>query len=457
MRANVHLVIVAGPLVAFAGCGIAPTEPGWSPPKETAASELARRVDFAPTRTPDRIMLTWAADPSTTQTVTWRTDATAEEPVVEYAVATKGPEFAKNPRDVMATSQSLATDLGEALYHTATIRDLEPGTKYAYRVGDDEVWSEWSHFTTATAEPAPFSFVYFGDAQNDVKSHWSRVVREAFKEAPRASFLLHAGDLINRANADHEWGEWFYSGGWIFRTIPSIATPGNHEYSRGKLSRNWRPTFEFPLNGPAGHDEWAETVYYIDYQGARIISLDTEPDDEELEPQARWLDEVLSQPDRPRWTIITTHYPMYSAAKRRDNPDLRKYLQPVIDKHAVDIVLQGHDHTYGRTTRVRHSHAGEAEHEHVEPENVPVGVRARSDETGTVYVVSVSGPKMYTVDKKPVMERTAQNTQLYQVITIDGDTLRFSAYTAVGDLFDRFTLHKEDGRPNRMVEGAIHQ
>ena len=148
---------------------------------------------------------------------------------------------------------------------------------------------------------------------------------------------------------------------------------------------------------------------------------------------------------------------MYSAAKRRDNPDLRKYLQPVIDKHAVDIVLQGHDHTYGRTTRVRHSHAGEAEHEHVEPENVPVGVRARSDETGTVYVVSVSGPKMYTVDKKPVMERTAQNTQLYQVITIDGDTLRFSAYTAVGDLFDRFTLHKEDGRPNRMVEGAIHQ
>ena len=41
-------------------------------------------------------------------------------------------------------------------------------------------------------EPAPLSLIYFGDAQNDLKSHWSRVVREAFKDAPRATVPTYA-------------------------------------------------------------------------------------------------------------------------------------------------------------------------------------------------------------------------------------------------------------------------
>ena len=94
---------------------------------------------------------------------------------------------------------------------------------------------------------------------------------------PKAHFLLHAGDLVNRRNSDHEWGEWYYSGGWIYRMMPSIATPGNHEYGKDEadqyvLSNHWKPTFTLPENGPVGMQE---TVFYIDYQGTRIISLDS--------------------------------------------------------------------------------------------------------------------------------------------------------------------------------------
>ena len=32
--------------------------------------------------------------------------------------------------------------------------------------------------------PEPFSFIYFGDAQNDVKAHWSRVIRQAYRRRP---------------------------------------------------------------------------------------------------------------------------------------------------------------------------------------------------------------------------------------------------------------------------------
>ena len=42
----------------------------------------------------------------------------------------------------------------------------------------------------------PFSFFYVGDAQNYILELWSRLIREGYK-APTASFIIHAGDLIN--------------------------------------------------------------------------------------------------------------------------------------------------------------------------------------------------------------------------------------------------------------------
>jgi hypothetical protein len=85
-------------------------------------------------------------------------------------------------------------------------------------------------------------------------------------------------------------------------------------------------------------------------------------------------------------------------------------------------------------------------------ENVPTGVGFRSQESGTVYVVSVSGPKMYDVGRRPYMRRVAEDAQLYQIITIDGGELRYEARTAVGNVYDAFTLRKRTGQPNELIE-----
>jgi hypothetical protein len=50
------------------------------------------------------------------------------------------------------------------------------------------------------------------------------------------------------------------------------------------------------------------------------------------------------------------------------------------------------------------------------------------------------------------MRRVAEDTQLYQVITIDGDTLRFEARTAMGSLYDAFQLKKRPGEINELIE-----
>jgi 3',5'-cyclic AMP phosphodiesterase CpdA len=353
-------------------------------------------------------------------------------------LASEGPAALAPAQEVEACFQELESALGKSHYHTVQLSGLQPRTRYMYRVGDGANWSEWCHFDTANEEPAPFNFIYLGDAQNDIKSQWSRVVREAFRDAPRAAFVLHAGDLVNRADADEEWGEWFHGSGFIHSSIPAVPTPGNHEYmkrvdgSRG-LTPFWNRVFNNPKNGPEGLEG---TVYAIDYQGTRIISLNSNAD---LGRQAQWLESVLAE-NSARWTIVTFHHPVYSSGKGRENKALRDAWQPIFDKHRVDLVLQGHDHTYARTDLVTYER------------NLPTGVANRSAAGGTVYVVSVSGPKMYRLEERDVFARTATDTQLYQVIGVEADELRYEARTATGRLYDAFSLCKEPGRPNRLVE-----
>lgn len=414
------------------------------------ADDDPTKKSFVATAVPDRIALTWKGDPATTQSVTWRTNAETTEGFAEIAVAGPSPDFVKEAHKVEATNSELETNLGKARFHSVTFEDLKPNTLYAYRVGHDEAMSEWFQFRTTASETAPLQFVYVGDAQNNLKSLWSRLIRQAHSDAPKATFMLHAGDLVNRGDADHEWGEWFYSLGWMSGSIPQIAVPGNHEYSRRDgsssrgLTKHWRAQFEFPENGPMGLEE---SVYYVDVQGVRIIGLDSNG---EHEMQAAWLDSILAE-NPCRWTIVTHHHPIHSTSRGRDNEHLRRAWQPIYDKYGVDLVLQGHDHSYGRSAPRTMTASDAAE----EVQNVASGVRGRTPK-GTVYVVSVSGPKLYELteyadgEENP-FERRAANTQLYQVINIDGDELRFEARTATGALYDAFTLRKQKDRSNEFV------
>jgi hypothetical protein len=405
-----------------------------------------------PTLHPDRIILNISEDPARSANITWRTSQKTKTGVIEYAEATADPRFTMNAFRLAASSTpfyspDIESQKVKATYHSISLQNLKPATTYAYRVGDSERWSEWLQFTTASVDAEKkFSFLYVGDAQNYILELWSRLIRQGFKTAPDAKFIIHAGDLVNNAHRDQQWHEWFAAGGFIHSMLPSMPTPGNHEYQSKSpseeaaksrsLSAQWKPQFNLPENGPKGLEE---TTYFVDYQDARIISLNSNV---ELELQAEWLDSLLSKTAK-KWIIITYHHPMYSASSGRDNPTLRKIWKPIFDKYKVDLVLQGHDHSYARGR--------------VSPgENILDGVNLR-DQTGTVYVVSVSGGKMYEVggtweEFGAQKDRSGANTQLFQVITIEADQLIFESYTAIGELYDSFELIKTSNGPNKFIE-----
>ncbi|WP_162497584.1 purple acid phosphatase family protein [Aureibaculum marinum] len=391
-------------------------------------------VNYKASPRPDRIILTWSKNDLSTQTVTWRTDTTVTDIEAEIAKVTPDVDFYKNETDYDATSTTFTAIDETVQYHTTTFKNLEPDTYYAYRLKADDYSSEWVQFKTAPkTTDKPFSFIYLGDAQNDLFSLWSRVIRLAYKRAPDAKFMLHAGDMINHSQNNYEWGEWFEAGSFIFKEMPQLTIPGNHEYIKNDeghktgITPIYNPQFNFPKNGLA---EIGHTNYYMDYLNMRLISLNSNQD---LDLQKTWLEDVLKN-NTKKWVVVMTHHPVRSPAKGRFNKGVIENWKPLFEKYKVDLVLQGHDHTYGRGNKVN------------------LGYDEKNDYSGTMYVVSVSGRKMYELGNEPWMEAKAENQQSYQIITIDDSILTYKAYTTDDTLFDGFTLTKRKNKDNKVKE-----
>lgn len=378
---------------------------------------------------PQRIILNLTEKPYEKIAVTWRTNNKHTNSEIQYAEATSWISFKGKVITKHANEELLNLGEGEIVYHYSSIvNGLKPNTKYLYRVGHDSVWSEWNMFKTAEEKNTPFKFVYFGDPQNDIKEHCSRVFREAYKTAPDANFWLFAGDIASDPY-DNLWGELFDAAGFIFRVTPSILIPGNHDHTpiivdgkkaRSKIiSRTWLAHFTHPENGP---ESFKETTYYLDYQGTRFIMINSH---DKVQEQSVWLEKVLSN-NPNRWTIVTFHVPVYSMAKDRDSKVTREAFMPMFDKYGVDLVLTGHDHTYARSKKIFN------------------GKSVDDDAKGTVYIVSVSGPKMYILNSQynDLMNKIGGETQLFQVIEVDNSKLKYKSYTAEGSLFDSCEIVK---------------
>ncbi len=416
------------------------------------AQETQKQLDHiikewaAPNEFPDHVILSATADPSHSIGVNWRTHASNTVGYIEIAVAGPGPDF----RDDIETYQAMRTNVNSTLasrggfessFFEVQLDELKPNTLYAYRVGNDYFKSEWHQFSTSSDKSTPLSFLYVGDAQNYILELWSRVIRNAYKRAPDADFFIHAGDLINSAHDESEWNEWFAAGGFIHSEIPAIAVPGNHEYLglnsdkpkyNRKLSVQWNAQFGFPKNGPP---ELHKTCYYVDYPNLRVIALNS---NRKIELQAQWLKKVLKKNDK-KWTVVTFHHPIFSASKDRNNIQQRKHWKPLFDKYNVDLALQGHDHSYARGAVFEKPVFLEKE-----LQNKTV--------VGPVYVISVSGGKMYSVSESAwdkfgaKLEKIGERKQLFQHISIDGDHLIYQSFTATGEQFDRFELLKKNGK-----------
>ena len=442
---------------------------------------------------PSRVALTPTDSPTTSQSVSWLAPDAVATAQLELQPVAGGATHTLSGVPVGTINQN------PNQHFSVTIEDLSPATAYRYRVGRPGLWSDWSTFTTADPSATDFSFLYYGDAQEGLDTTWPRVVRAARARVPQAAGSVHAGDLVNNADQELQWDAWFGGMGDTATSTQLLAAPGNHEYLGDTLMRAWKATFEYPLNHPSrttvgdladlavGDDPvarqhaayfdhftalGAETVYYVDYQGVRFVTLNatrnigfltpdvlpacagagcpsSAPGDLWIRFQAAWLDGVLAQSDAT-WHVVTFHQPVFSASVGRDEPIVRRHWLPVFEDHDVDLVLMGHDHSYAR---------GYDDRDATETPGLT---------TGPVYVVSNSGPKHYQLETDPARNvwlangatqvRTGQGVTTYQVVDVTGSSLRYRSWLVEkgatadtdlpeGSLFDEVTVTRTaDGR-----------
>ncbi|MGE4425091.1 MAG: fibronectin type III domain-containing protein [Solirubrobacteraceae bacterium] len=395
---------------------------------------------------PDRVVLSPTERPAVSQTITWHTPAAD----TGHAVQIRRP--GGGAREIAAVRTVVVRD---GRHHTVTVNELAPDSTYEYRVGRDAHWTGWMTFrTAASGHPGAWRWLYHGDTQEGLEE-WTPWVRRSYADVPDARLVVHAGDLINAPNQGEEWARWFGAQKGHVDRINTLAIPGNHEYlgTMSKLpfvdhdgtAENFRAHFNHPLNGPAGV---RNTAYTVDYQGVRFIALNT-GDNMAYDPspqQRAWLDRLLR--DNPnRWTVVVLHIPFFSSSDQHHSQSarVRSSWLDLVERSDVDLVLQGHTHSYAR------------------------GYAGRAD--GPQYVVSTSGPKYYELgdpgaDWKAhgaTPKLVVGETSTYQEVCVTDDTLSLRAVITgkgdatttelpVGATLDAFTVSRAGGT-KRVVDG----
>ena len=137
--------------------------------------------------------------------------------------------------------------------------------------------------------------------------------------------------------------------------VPLLFAPGNHDlyhrWDRAEVARL------FAQGDGAGRGE--ERLWFsVDVSGWRLVVLDTGTDllgDADPMPaggsQLDWLEETLADAERRGLrSIVTLHLPPFSSAREDGSvPWVReRVVRGVLDRHQVELVLNGHAHAYER-------------------------------------------------------------------------------------------------------------
>jgi acid phosphatase type 7 len=328
-----------------------------------------KEVDHLSTKTidteliPRQIILTWQQDPSTTMTITWRTDKYFDSPSLNYSTSPDLSERLWQQKE----AQSFTFEQTTAWLHTVELTDLKPDQTYYVRINfpGQEIFS----FRTMPAKSGERELVFLAGADSRSRRDIRREMN-TLAIAQEPDFVVFDGDFINDPLNEKEWDEWFDDWHELMitpqgRRIPIITAIGNHEVAGGYL-QSWSkaPFFYNRFITPSPRNYYALEIS----PDLVIITLDSDHIDE-VTTQTEWLDSTLYQHQNKKWKIVQYHVAAWPSVRDFNGGipvKIRNNWIPVFEKHNVNLVIEAHDHAYKRT--------------------VPIRNNQRDDEKGIIYI-----------------------------------------------------------------------
>lgn len=419
------------------------------------------RVKVIPTvedlRLPSGIAVTFGANSATTRNICWYTKTSVQGTDIEIVPYSKNPRFTGTPTtgsNILAETKRVTrevpgVDLGvigiisydfDVNRHMIKIGGLKPGQKYCYRVGDASRgwWSDVGVFQTADNSDS-FTFFHMSDSQGGIERQyetWANVVDTAFKLYPNAKFIMHTGDVVDSGKNFKQWN-------WVLNTASDnlqdtvlMPATGNHEKNAAHATVN-----NFLLSNVPEQNTESGVYYSYDYNNAHFMVLNTNDLNEDNTlgtKQVEWLKADAAASDK-QWKIVALHKAVYSNGSHYDDKDvvaLRAQLAALMPQLDIDVVLQGHDHVYLRTTAMKDNAKCEIVEKTVSHNGADYTAMVNPD--GTVYAIDgCAGVKYYQTKDASLTDELFPRAQtiydatapVFSAIQIDGDNLYFDAYT----------------------------
>jgi hypothetical protein len=291
----------------------------------------------------------------------------------------------------------------------AVLGDLKPSTTYFYRVaetGTTNVSRTYS-FKTHAFGAGDFDFLFFGDPQIGASGDqvrdgdgWVDTLSVATTLNPDAELLVSGGDQVDSANTETQWDNFLRSD--KLRSYPWVATIGNHDVGGSAYEQH----FALPATvdrsdalyrTPATKTTTSGGDYWFTYRGLLFVDLNSNAysttNGSDPAHLAFVKKTIAEHGAGTTSTVLVYHHSIYSPADHAndaDNAQRRADFTTAFSDLGVDLVLQGHDHSYSRSYVIKNGvKADKAEK--------PGATSVVTGPGGVVYVTSnsASGSKYY--------------------------------------------------------------
>ena len=359
-----------------------------------------------------RAIVVWATREPGPATVEYRTGTAA------FSTATASSTF----------WSSSVTGIASFYQHEAVLDGLRAGTTYHYDLGGagvDATPGVVDQFRTAPAAgTGTIRLVAFGDSGTGSTSQ--SVIADRIK-AEQFDLAVHNGDIAysNGTYAEFEARFFPYYRDWLRRVaiFPSI---GNHD-ERTASATPYRRFFVLPPDeGSATFPNNAERFYSFDFGPVHFIALDTEAaflSTTRRQEQIAWLTEDLQASQHMPWRVAFFHRPPFSSGEEHgSDAAIRAAFVPLFEQYDVQLVLNGHEHSYERT--------------------VPWRTSTNTDRQAVTYVITgAAGAPLYPVGRNEWTAHSRSASHYVRALVTPSD-LTIEAVDTNGAVFDRFTLDR---------------
>lgn len=247
-----------------------------------------------------------------------------------------------NYRAVDASKWKTSTESTTATTHRYRVTSLKRGQSYEYYLTNSSGarLTQTYTFTTqrAITNANPLRVAVFGDSGVASTTQYEVASEMA---AWQPELLLHTGDIAYDSGTEQEFIDKFfvvYSS--MLSEMPFYGSIGNHDYTTDSAAP-YKDLFETSKNSGT------EDYYSFNYDNTHFVSLNSNLNYSVGSDMYEWLDADLAATTK-KWVIVYFHHPPYSSGEHGSSPELQSILVPLFEEHNVDLVLNGHDHTYER-------------------------------------------------------------------------------------------------------------